>query len=339
MSAAPIRISRGGRASRGVLIGGVIAAFAIASLPWWLGIGAADRAVALLVYLLLAVSWNALAGYAGLVSIGQTAFFGLSAYAVIRLADAGVDPYLALAIVTTLVTALAWPLSRIMLSLSGGEFAIGMWVVSALAHLMVNLDPLIQGETGTSLIALNAYAFDARAATTLIVGVIATFGYLALLVAVLRRPTGAAISAIGDDEIAARSVGVDVLRAKRIVFVLAAAGAAAAGALWLASATTFQPRAYFGVHWTAYMIFMVLVGGLGRIEGAVIGAIVFFTIETLFGATGAWYLVGLGVTAIGFALLLPRGIWGALGPRIGADLIPTGFRVLDIDKTKKRGGT
>src|SRR4029078_11698814 len=99
---------------------------------------------------------------------------------------------------------------------------------------------------------------------------------------------------IRDNEEAAASVGVRVLANKRVIFVLAAAGCALAGALWLATATTFQPRSYFGIQWTAYMIFMVLVGGLGRFEGPILGAIIFFLIESWFGATGGWYLIGLG---------------------------------------------
>ena len=117
------------------------------------------------------------------------------------------------------------------------------------------------------------------------------------------------------------------MRTKRIVFVLAAAGTAAAGALWLASATNFQPRAYFGVHWTAYMLFMVLVGGLGRIEGAIVGAVLFFVIETYFGAYGAWYLVGLGTIAVLFALVLPKSLWGLIAPRLPGEAIPTGYRI------------
>ena len=100
--------------------------------------------------------------------------------------------------------------------------------------------------------------------------------------------------------------------------MLAAFGAALAGALWLATAITFQPKTYFSPQWTAYMIFMVLVGGLGTFEGAILGAVVFFAIEAWFGGAGVWYLVGLGATALVFALFLPRGIWGWVEDRTGA---------------------
>ena len=92
-------------------------------------------------------------------------------------------------------------------------------------------------------------------------------GLIGVLFALLRSPLGAAIQAIRDNEDAAASVGVRVMRTKRIIFVLAAFGVALAGALWLATTITFQPKTYFSVQWTAYMIFMVLVGGLGTFEG------------------------------------------------------------------------
>ena len=139
-----------------------------------------------------------------------------------------------------------------------------MWVASELAHLLVNLDPLIRGETGTSLIELNIYSIGARRAFTYWSALGAMFAILAIVFWLLRSPLGAAIQAIRDNEEAAESVGVRVASAKRLVFTLAAFGAALAGALWVATALTFQPKAYFSPLWTAYMIFMALVGGLDR---------------------------------------------------------------------------
>ena len=95
----------------------------------------------------------------------------------------------------------------------------------------------------------------------------------------------------------------------------------------LAAEDFVQPRAFFGVHWTAYMIFMVLVGGLGRVEGGILGAVLFFVIETWFGSQGAWYLIGLGAAAILFALFLPQGLWGWISMRLPGEPIPTGYLV------------
>ena len=299
----------------------------LAGGPSVLGANAIDKLTTLFIYVILAMTWNALAGYAGLVSVGQQAFFGLGAYGAVRLADAGVNVYLALVLAALIVGVLSLPIAAVMLRLKGGEFAIGMWVVAELAHLLVNLDTLVQGETGTSLIALDAYPAATRHALTYW----AALGSMALLLVqfflLLRSRTGAAIQACRDNEDAAAAVGVRVQRIKLGVFVLAAFGAALAGALWLSTAITFQPKTYFSVQWTAYMIFMVLVGGLGTFEGAIVGAVIFFTLEALFGAAGVWYLVGLGATALVFALFLPRGLWGLVEARSGLRLLPVGYRL------------
>jgi branched-chain amino acid transport system permease protein len=303
----------------------VLAVLALGPLVF--GAGVVDRMTALFIYVILAAMWNALAGYGGLVSVGQQVFFGLGAYFAVRLANAGLDPFVSLVLGAGIVAAISLPLSAFMLRLRGGEFAIGMWVIAALAHLLVNLDTLVRGETGTSLIALNAYSAVARRDGIYWLALVAMVALLGALYGLLRSRTGAGIQAIRDDEAAAASLGVRIMRTKRILFVLAAFGAAMAGTLWLATAITFQPNAYFGVQWTAYMIFMVLVGGLGTFEGAILGAVIFFLIETWFGASGVWYLVGLGAAALVFALFLPRGLWGALDDRLQLRLLPVGYRL------------
>ncbi len=324
---AAMRVERWTRESRVALTLAALAAVLLAAGPLLFSANAVDRLTTLFIYVILAVMWNALVGYCGLVSIGQQAFFGLGAYFAVRLADLGVSVYPALFIAAVIVGALSLPLSSMMLRLKGGEFAIGMWVIAELAHLLVNLDTLINGETGTSLIALNAYAIGERRALTYWCAFAAMAGLLAIVFFLLRGPTGAAIQAIRDNEPAAESIGVRVTRAKRLVFVLSATGAALAGSLWVATAVTFQPRTYFSPQWTAYMIFMALVGGLGTFEGAIIGAVVFFAIEAWFGAAGVWYLVGLGAAALVFALAFPRGIWGWVEDRTALRLLPVGYRI------------
>jgi branched-chain amino acid transport system permease protein len=310
----------------------IVAALALmaimAFVPLAFGPNVTERLTLLFVYIILAVMWNALAGYAGLVSVGQQMFFGLGAYAAIRLSYQGLNVYLAMLVGAVLAGLLALPLSSFMLRLRGGEFAIATWVVATIAHLLVNFDPLIEGETGKSLIALNAYDPVQRQALTYWATLGAMALFLGVMFVLMRSRLGVAIQAIRDDEDAAASLGVRVMAAKRMIFVIAAFGAAAAGALWLATALTFQPRSYFGIQWTAYMLFMVLVGGLGTFEGPIIGAIVFFILEDRFGASGVWYLVGLGLAATLFSLVLPRGLWGALEGRYGNQLIPVGYRVV-----------
>ena len=300
---------------------------ALALAPLVLNAGSVDRLTTLFIYGILALMWNALAGYAGLVSVGHQAFFGLGAHAAVRIADAGISPYPALFLAALAVAAVSVPISAFMLRLRGGEFAIGMWVIAALSHLLVNLDTLIQGETGTSLISLQSYAADDRRLINYLLALGTMVGLAWFVFFILRSKTGSALQAIRDSEEAASSVGVRVMQTKRLIFVLSAFGCAAAGALWLATSVTFQPKTYFSVQWTAYMLFMVLVGGIGTFEGPIIGAVLFFTVETLFGAAGVFYLIGLGLVAVLFALFLPRGIWGTIEKRLGIELLPVGFRL------------
>lgn len=315
-------------------VAAILALLALA--PTAMGPGLIDRMTALFIYVIMAAMWNALAGFGGLVSVGQQVFFGLGAYFTVRIADQGLDPFLSMGIATIVVAGVSYPLSLVMLRLKGGEFAIGMWVVSALTHMLVNLDSLIQGETGTSLISLNAYDAGARRTIIYWLALAAMTAILGALFALLRSRIGAAIQAIRDNEDAARALGVNVAAAKRLIFALAALGIGAAGALWLASATSFQPKTYFSVQWTAYMIFMVLVGGIGTFEGAILGAIIFFIIETWFGAFGVWYLIGLGLAALLFSLFAPKGIWGAIEQRTGLSLMPVGYRLKLPQHLQKR---
>lgn len=306
---------------------GVVLAFA----PLFLGANAISRLTTLFIYIILAAMWNALAGYGGLVSVGQQAFFGLGAYAAIRLSNFGIGVYPALVLGAVFAGLVSWALSGFALRLRGGEFAIGMWVLAELFHLLVNLDPLIQGETGTSLIALNAFTPLHRRDYNYWLALASVAVLVTLMFALLRGRLGSSVQAIRDDEQAAASLGVRVLTAKRVLFVVAGAGCGLAGTLYLATSISFQPASYFGVQWTAYMIFMALVGGLGTFEGPILGAVVFFLMESFFGATGIWYLVGLGATAVVFALYLPRGLWGTVEERFGLRLLPVGYRVDHAD--------
>ncbi|PWU23789.1 MAG: branched-chain amino acid ABC transporter permease [Candidatus Rokuibacteriota bacterium] len=335
---APVAVQRWTRVSTAATVCLLAVLGVLAFVPLVLSANATDKLTTLFIYVILAAMWNALAGYAGLVSVGQQAFFGLGAYATIRLTQHGMGVYPALVLGALLAGAISLPLSLFMLRLKGGEFAVGMWVVAEVCLGLVILDKTVAGLTGVSLIAINHYGPRAQRDYNYWMALGATTVLLVCLFLLLRSRTGFSLQAIRDDEEAARSVGVRVLWGKGVVFVLAALGCAMAGTLWLATNITFQPASYFSVQWTAYMIFMALVGGLGTFEGPIIGAIVFFVIDDRFGTGnyGVWYLVGLGVAAILFALFLPRGIWGTIEDRFGIRLLPVGYRLRGLPASKRK---
>jgi branched-chain amino acid transport system permease protein len=320
-------IQRWTNLSAGVAIFVAILFVVLAAGPAFLSVSLIDKLTVLFIYICLAAMWNALAGYGGMISAGQQAFFGLGGYLAIRLSEWGVWTYPALIIAALLAGLSALPISAMVLRLRAGEFAIGMWIIAEVVRLLVNLDPIIQGDTGRSLIALSNFDAAERRIFTYWLALASMGTLLAVIFLLLRSRLGSAIQAIRDNEQAAASVGVRVMAAKRIIFVIAAVGCALAGALWLATFTTFQPRSFFGIQWSAYMIFMVLVGGIGRFEGPILGALIFFLIETWLGSAGVWYLIVLGLCALLFSLFLPRGIWGYVEDRFQLLLLPVGYRV------------
>jgi branched-chain amino acid transport system permease protein len=313
------------RISSGVVAAGIVG---LAIVPLTLNDNAVQQLTSLLIFIILAGMWNALAGYGGMVSVGQQGFIGLGAYGTILLTKHGVAPYLAMVLAAVGAAIISLPISLLVLQLRGGQFAIGTWVVAATLGLLVALDHTLGGGTGVSLTGLNVYSQTNRGAYTYWLTLAFAVFVLGLSLLLLRSRHGAALRAIRDDEEAAAAAGVLVLPLKLALFVLAAFGCGAAGAMILANTLFIQPQSIFGVQWTAYMIFMVLVGGLGTFEGPLIGALIFFGIQYEFADNGASYLIGLGATAVFFALALPRGLWSLVEERLSVQLLPVGYHLI-----------
>ena len=133
----------------------------------------------------------------------------------------------------------------------------------------------------------------------------------------LRSRAGLALSAIRDSEAAASSVGVDAMRTKLWVYVLCAFGTGMTGALIYLQTARISPDAAFSVlDWTAMVIFIVVIGGIGSIEGPIVGVIVFFLMQDQLAAFGPWYLMLLGALAIVVMLFFRKGPVGHLRGQI-----------------------
>jgi len=139
----------------------------------------------------------------------------------------------------------------------------------------------------------------------------------------LRTKRGLALAALRDNVDAARSVGVDSARMKWVVFLVAAFGTGIAGGLIFLQNGRISPDSAFSViDWTAFVIFIVVIGGIGTIEGPIIGVLVFFALQTLLADFGAWYLMVLGGLGIAVMLFAPGGLWGLVSGRTGIQLFP-----------------
>ena len=146
---------------------------------------------------------------------------------------------------------------------------------------------------------------------------------IAVVWLLLRSRSGLALTAIRDNETAAESFGIDIWRTKVAVYVLTIGLTSATGALLFLQKLRISPDAAFNVNdWTALVIFIVVIGGIGTIDGPLIGTIVFFLLREFLADLGSTYLMILGVVAIGIMLKAPRGLWGYLKARFGIKLLP-----------------
>ncbi|SDW88979.1 branched-chain amino acid ABC transporter permease [Roseicitreum antarcticum] len=293
----------------------------------------------ILTMLVLAQFWNLLAGYGGLVSVGQQAFVGLGGYALFGAAILwGLDPLFSLLLAGVAALIVAVPTAFFVFRLQGAYFAIGTWVVAEVVRLSVAQWQSVGGGSGTSLprnvtgdmigLELIEGLFDVRSAAArdiltywlAVILAVATIGGIYWL---LRSRQGLALAAIRDNVEAARSLGVNAARMKWTVFLTAAFGTGVAGALIYLQKGRISPDAAFSVNdWTAYVIFIVVIGGIGTIEGPILGVLVFFALQTLFAGYGTWYLMALGGLGIVIMLFAPRGLWGLISDRTGLQLFP-----------------
>jgi branched-chain amino acid transport system permease protein len=304
----------------------VVAALALG--PWWLSEANLRNLVEFFCLLTIAQMWNLLAGYAGLVSIGQQAFIGFGAYALFVLCDkAGLHPFLSVLLAGLAAAVISVPTAALAFRLRDGYFAVGTWVIAEVYHLLtVNLQ-WVGGGDGTLIFSAASLDRTLRAHGTYFWALSIGVGSVLLSYALLRSRLGLALAAVRDEEAGARSVGVDVLRTKVIVWVVAAFGCGLAGAVYHLNILRVQPDAAFTVNWSAYMIFIVVIGGIGTIEGPILGAIVFFALQQKLSGYGGWYLIVLGVVAVLVAVWIRGGIWGLVGQRLGRHLFPVQRRV------------
>ncbi|GAQ64300.1 branched-chain amino acid ABC transporter permease [Streptomyces scabiei] len=315
-------VHRGGRATVLGLTGTAVVLLAMAALPYVVASGVTAQLVKLCYLVALASMWNLLAGYAGMMSMGQQAFIGLGAYLLFIVNDHGVDVYAGTLVVSAVVALLAWPVSYLAFRLRGGYFAVGTWVIAEVVRLVVVRFDSLGAASGRTLSDVTADPVLRRAFTYWLALAVMAAAVLGTY-AVLRSRLGLSLQAIRDDDTAAGSLGVNVTRGKRIIYVTAAAGCAAAGAvICVNSLGVASPTQIFGVQYSALMVFMVIIGGIGTIEGPVIGAIAYFLLDKYFAQSGVWYLIVVGAAAIVVSLYLPRGLWGTLAHRTGFAVFP-----------------
>jgi branched-chain amino acid transport system permease protein len=309
-------------------------AFAIAAL--WIATAATVAftdafwvtvAVSVLTWVYLCVAWNIVSGFAGQVSFGHAAFFGIGAYTSTYLAvSMGLNPWLAMLAGATLATAASllvgylpfrWGLSHLVFALFTLAFSYaleyGVSGVSWLGGTNGLFVPL--GSSGIS-----AFRFEDPAAYLILIGILTTI--ILIVVALLYQgPTGLFWRAIHDNEAAAAAAGIDTARVKMRALALSAFFTACAGTFHAQHVGFIDPLSAFGLEITVYILLFAVVGGSGTILGPVIGPVLLIPLSEflrvkLGHSGGAIHHLIFGLALMAAILAWPGGIMAALA-RVG----------------------
>jgi branched-chain amino acid transport system permease protein len=290
---------------------GVVILVFLALFPVFAGTPLTRRLVDFFTFLALAQFWNLMVGYAGLISVGQQGYIGIGSYTLWLFADVlHINPFLGVIFAAIGGAIVALPAASLVFKLKGGYLAIGTWVIAEILRLIVANIKRTGGGSGITI----------QAATKLGTGVRVPGSYWwalgSALIAIgvsyllLRSRTGLGLKAMRDNDLAAESTGVNLWRMKLYTYVIAGAGCAMVGAIVAIHLLRVQPAAAFSVNWTGYLIFITVIGGIGTLEGPIIGTIIYFVLRETTSQYGEWYFIVLGILAIVVTIWSPSGIYG-----------------------------
>ncbi|CAH1666067.1 branched-chain amino acid ABC transporter permease [Chelatococcus asaccharovorans] len=262
------------------------------------------------IFSLAALGLTILMGYAGQVSLGHAGFLGIGAYAVaIGPARLGLDPLLCLLLGAVLSGLVAWLVGRPILKLKGYYLAIATLGFGVIVALILHSETeLTGGPDGMSVARVTLFGWRVTGALNwywVSAGALLVGALLALNIAA--SPTGRALRALHDSEVAATGAGIDVSAKKLAAFVLAAVYAAVAGGLLAAMNGLITPEAASFSH-SVELVAMVIIGGLGSVFGTVLGAAFLVVLPQALTAFQEYEQAVLGLLIMVFMIFLPQGI-------------------------------
>lgn len=263
----------------------------------------------ILMWMIIASSWNLISGFTGYVDFGHGVFFGIGGYVTaILVAKLGwaFGPTVPLAALTCALFALliGYPLLR----LRGVYFSIAMLgAFLAVRELVLISTPLTGGARGITL----PPEVDRDFFYYLFLGgalIVVTLAWL-----LRRSQLGTSLMAIKDDEEGAEARGINTTLLKLTVFCLSAGITGAVGACWAYQMTFIDPGIMFRDSFLINVAIIATLGGLGTVWGPVIGSVVFLLVrDTLWANQGNWFLVVFGAFLIVLVLFMPEGIVGTI---------------------------
>ncbi len=266
------------------------------------------------VYLALANMWNLLAGYSGLVSLGQPGFIGIAGYTLGVLSLAGISPFLGLIVGGCTAAGFAFVISFPTLRLRGLYFAIGtLMVAESLSIFFDSFKPphTPSSEWGGAGIVIKS-ASQVSLNELYYLGLIVGIGSILVIRFTLRSKLGLGLTAIRDNEQAAASLGVNIFRTKMYSLIISAFVTGVAAAVFYVFQGTIEPISGFGINWTIIVAISTIIGGIGVEYGPVLGAFVAVILQQYLAAFTGTYLLIEGVILIAIISLAPGGVVGSI---------------------------
>ncbi len=193
-----------------------------------------------------------------------------------------------------------------LLRLQGAYFAIATWLIAESVATVFNGWNVAGAGGGMQL------KSDVTPLALYYVALVLLIVTTAVIWRWMRSAYGLALTAVRDDEEAARSSGVDVSKVKASVFLFSALITGLASGLYFMDVVIITPPSAFAISWASYIVFVVVAGGMGTVAGPVIGAVLFIIVDRLLGAVAGQGLLVLGGLSILLMLLLPRGLMGVV---------------------------
>ncbi len=251
----------------------------------------------------LAEAWNIVAGYAGQVNLGHAAFFGLGALVTRALWINGTPVLLAMAAGAAVATLFALVIGVAAFRLRGAYFAIGTLALGEILRTTVgNALPEISTLPAATIA---GYRLTLRYYLALALAAVSIVAVAALATSRL----GLGMRAIREDEEAAEASGVGALGLKLTALALSTALAGLAGGLFAYYHISYYPAHPFGPHWTFDALLMTFIGGVGTLQGPVLGAVLYVVLKEYLALR--WvdvHLLIFGALFVGIVLLLPGGL-------------------------------
>ncbi len=263
------------------------------------------------IHALLVVGLNLLLGYAGQISLGHAAFFGLGAYTSgILTATYGINPWLALPAGLLVAGAAAFLVGVPALKLRGYYLAMATLGFGIIVYIFFNqTQELTGGPSGLSGIpSLSLAGFPLDSPDRLFLLIWPVLGVILLLSAnLVDSRLGRALRALHDGEPAAQSLGVDTARVKLLVFVWSALYASLAGSLYAHTLNFIAPTS-FGFMFSIKLVTMVVVGGMASIWGSLLGAAVLTILPEFLVVFHDYEIIIFGGILMVVMIFLPRGL-------------------------------